>query len=63
MPHFCLNHKFQQYQEKSSFVRALRGGSFIDKATYARCACRLAYDLGDFNEYVGFRVALAPDFS
>lgn len=49
--------------EKSSSVRVLRGGSFIDKATYARCACRLAYSLGDFNEYVGFRVALAQPFS
>ena len=49
--------------EKSLSARVLRGGSYVDLAWSARCACRLVCAINYFHYDVGFRVALAPPFS
>jgi formylglycine-generating enzyme required for sulfatase activity len=40
--------------------RILRGVSFLNDRTTARCASRYRYSPGNFFPTVGFRVALAP---
>ena len=41
-------------------MRMLRGGTWSGRLRYARCACRLRDDPGNFNNYIGFRLVLSP---
>ncbi|MBN1873609.1 MAG: SUMF1/EgtB/PvdO family nonheme iron enzyme, partial [Anaerolineae bacterium] len=49
----------EQMEADAALHRVLRGGSFHDGQTFARCACRNHLRPQSFAWYVGFRVAIS----
>jgi formylglycine-generating enzyme required for sulfatase activity len=50
-------------QEPGTDVRVLRGGAFLNLWNFARAACRLRHGPGYRDDYLGFRVVVAPRLS
>lgn len=44
-------------------LRVLRGGSFFNGSRHVRAACRFRYNPNNWDDYLGFRVVLAPRLS
>jgi formylglycine-generating enzyme required for sulfatase activity len=47
---------------QASGDRVLRGGSFNNDRSNARCAVRNWLNPGDFSDFIGFRVVVSPIF-
>ena len=53
----------ENFKASNDILRVLRGGSFLNSRTLARCASRYRYDPSYQVSYLGFRVGVMPPIS